>query len=54
MFPSIITLSLLAATAIAGPLERNHRRDVKAHTSDITIHDSCNPVQKRMLNQALK
>lgn len=50
----VAPLLTLAATVLAAPQERITRRDLKAYVTDITIHESCNGPQRRMLQQGLK
>ena len=51
-----ISLALLASVAVASPVKINiaaEKRDMMAYSSEVTIHESCNSTQRRMLEQAL-
>jgi len=51
-----ISLALLASVAVASPVNINiaaEKRDMMAYSSEVTIHESCNSTQRRMLEQAL-
>ena len=49
---SISALALLAGTAFAAPLDLDSRA-LKDGVQDLTIHESCNSTQRRMLQAAL-
>ncbi|WVQ83153.1 hypothetical protein IAT38_005291 [Cryptococcus sp. DSM 104549] len=51
MLSSIFTTALFAGAALASPILVE--RDLKPYVSDITIHESCNSTQRRMLETAL-
>ncbi|WWC90932.1 uncharacterized protein L201_005870 [Kwoniella dendrophila CBS 6074] len=47
----LIASAALAGVAMAGPI--NIARDLKEYKTDVTIHESCNSTQRRMLEKAL-
>ena len=50
-----ISFALLATAAIASPVMVNiaEKREMKAYNPEVTIHESCNSTQRRMLERAL-
>lgn len=52
-----LSVLFLAAGALASPIDVSKinlaARDWDDYTADVTIHESCNPTQRRMLEKAL-
>jgi hypothetical protein len=52
MLSSATLIALLAGSAIASPVSF-FKREIAAPVHDVTIHESCNSTERRMLQQAL-
>ncbi|WRT68180.1 uncharacterized protein IL334_005155 [Kwoniella shivajii] len=48
---TVLFTAALAGFSVASPI--NVARDLKAYKTDVTIHESCNTTQRRMLEKAL-
>lgn len=53
MIAALSSLALLAVGATASPISLVPR-DLVAYNDKVTIHESCNATQRRMLEQALE